>query len=55
MLTEEQAWVLVGLGFLSAGALYIEQGTWAGLAVPVFLIVVFSIANPGGPGEGEDR
>src|SRR5262249_21822831 len=53
MLTEEQAWVLVGLGFLSALALYVEQGTWAGLFVPVFLIVVFSIANPGGPGEGD--
>jgi len=26
MLTEEQAWVLIGLSFLSAGALYIEQG-----------------------------
>ncbi|HJZ56764.1 MAG TPA: hypothetical protein VKE74_17485 [Gemmataceae bacterium] len=53
MLTEEQAWVLVGLGFLSALALYIEQGTWAGLAVPVFLIILFTVANPGEPGEGD--
>src|SRR5262249_5942109 len=37
MLTEEQAWVLVGLGFLSACALYLEQGTWAGLVVPVVM------------------
>ncbi|HJZ58137.1 MAG TPA: hypothetical protein VKE74_24560 [Gemmataceae bacterium] len=54
MLTEEQAWGLIGLGFLSALALYIEQGTWAGLAMPVFLIVVFVTANPDGPGE-DDR
>ena len=53
MLTEEQAWGLVGLGFLSALALDIEQGTWAGLVVPVLLIVVFAIANPGGPCEGD--
>src|SRR5262249_43288509 len=48
MLTEEQAWGLVGLGFLAALALYIEQGTWDGVALPVFLIILFTVANPGG-------
>ncbi|HJZ57942.1 MAG TPA: hypothetical protein VKE74_23495 [Gemmataceae bacterium] len=32
MISEEQAWVPISLGFLSAGALSIEQGTWDGLA-----------------------
>ncbi|HJZ58632.1 MAG TPA: hypothetical protein VKE74_27065 [Gemmataceae bacterium] len=53
MLTEEQGWGLVGLGFLSALVLYIDQGTWAGLVVPLVLIIVFTVANPGGPGEGD--
>ena len=50
--SEEQAWTTVGLGFLAAVALYVETGTWDGLALPVFLILVFAVANHRGPDDG---
>ena len=56
MITEEQAWVTIGLGFLTAVAMYVDQGTWAGLVVPITLFILFAVANPGGdPDDPDDR
>lgn len=49
--SEEQAWVTVGLGVLSAAAIKLETGSWDGLALPIFLIILFAVVNHQGSDE----
>lgn len=50
-ISEEQAWTTVGLGFLGAIALKLETGSWDGLALPIFLIILFAVVNHQGGDE----
>jgi hypothetical protein len=44
-ISESDVWGQIGLTTVAAAALYAETGLWDGLAVPVFLFLVFAAAN----------